>query len=125
MQEMEIKFNFDTTRKILYKQYSGIVTFNDFEISWLNVIQNNVCPTETKGFLLDYRKAILEDSLNEAHKIADFFLSHLNIFGNKKIAFIASTPEQIVLPMLLSEYDMNYQSRPFSTIEAAESWIIE
>jgi len=122
---MEIHSNFDTIQKIFYKHYLGEVTYFDFESSWLTVIQNNVFPTETKGFLLDYRKATFEISLNEAHKIADFFLSHLHVFGNKKIAFIASTPEQIVLPMLLHEYDMNYQSRPFSTIEAAESWIIE
>jgi hypothetical protein len=122
---MEIQFNFDTTQKIFYKYYSGKVTYRDFESSWLDVIQNNVCPTETKGFLLDYREAILEVPMNEAKMIADFFLAHLNVFGNKKIAFIASTPEQIVLPVLLSEYDLNYQSRPFSTIEAAESWIIE
>jgi hypothetical protein len=122
---MEIQFNFDPTQKIFYKHYLGVVTYLDFESSWLNVIKDNVFPTETRGFLLDYRNALFNVSLNEAYKIADFFLSHLNIFGNKKIAFIASTPEQIVLPMLLSEYDMNYQSRPFSTIEAAESWIIE
>jgi len=122
---MEIHFNFDATQKIFYKHYSGEVTYLDFESSWLNVIQNYVFPTETKGFLLDCRNAMFKFSLNEAYKIADFFISHLNIFGNKKIAFIASTPEQIIVPMLLLEYDFNYQSRPFSTIEAAESWIID
>ena len=122
---MEIHFNFDPTQKIFYEHYSGEVTYNDFESSWLYAIHNHIFPLETKGFLLDYRKATLTISLNEAYKIADFFLKNLHIFSNKKIAFIASTPEQIVIPMLLHEYDMNYQSRPFSTIEAAESWIIE
>jgi hypothetical protein len=122
---MKIRFNFDPNQKIFYKHYSGEVSYSDFELSWLNDIQNNVFPKETKGFLLDYRKATFAVSLNEAYKIADFFLNNLHIFYNKKIAFIASTPEQIVIPMLLHEYDKNYQSRPFSTIEAAESWIIE
>jgi hypothetical protein len=122
---MKTQFNFDTTQKIFYKQYSGEVTYNDFESSWLDVIQNNVFPAEMKGFLLDYRKATLMISLNEAYRIADFFLANLHVFRNKKIAFIASTPEQIVIPILIREFDFNYHSRPFSTIEAAESWIIE
>jgi hypothetical protein len=122
---MKIQFDFDTTQRIFYKHYSGKITYSDFESSWLYAIQNQIFPLETKGFLLDYRKATLAVSLNEAYKIADFFLSHLQVFGNKKIAFITSTPEQIVIPMLLREYDFNYQSRPFSTIEAAESWIVE
>lgn len=122
---MKIRFNFDTTQKIFYKHYSGEISYSDFESSWMNDIQNNVFPLETKGFLLDYRKATFAVSLNEASKIAEFFLKNLHVFYNKKIAFIASTPEQIVIPMLLHEYDLNYQSRPFSTIEAAERWIIE
>jgi hypothetical protein len=122
---MDISFNFDSSQKIFYKHYSGEISFSDFESSWLYVIQNQIFPLETRGFLLDYRKATLAVSLNEANKIAEFFLKHLHVFGNKKIAFIASTPEQILIPMLLHEFDFNYQSRPFSTIEAAESWIIE
>jgi len=122
---MKIRFKFDTDQKIFYKQYSGEISYNDFEASWLFAIQNHKFPSETRGFLLDYRQATLAVSLNEAYKIADFFIKNLHIFSNKKIAFIASTPEQIIIPMLLHEYDFNYQSRPFSTIEAAESWIIE
>jgi hypothetical protein len=121
---MKIRFNFDTTQKIFYKQYSGEVTYNDFESSWLHVIHNQFFPADTKGFLLDYREATFALSLNETYRISNFFQEHFHIFSNKKIAFIASTPEQIVIPILLREYDSNYQSRPFSTIEAAESWII-
>lgn len=122
---MKTQFNFDTTQKIFYKQYSGEVTYNDFESSWLNETQNNCLSSETKGFLLDYRDATLAISLNEANKIADFFQANLHVFGNKKIAFIVSTPEQIVIPMLIREFDFYYQSRPFSNIEAAKSWIAE
>jgi hypothetical protein len=122
---MKIQFNFDNASKIFYKHYSGEITYNDFESSWLHAIQNHVFPTDTKGFLLDCRKAELAVCLNDACKISDFFQENLHVFKGKKIAFIASTPEQVVIPILLSEYDFNYHSRPFSTIEAAESWIIE
>jgi hypothetical protein len=121
---MKIHFNFDATQKIFYKQYTGEVTYNDFESSWLHAIHNKFFPPDTKGFLLDYREATFAFSLNETYRISDFFQEHFLIFSNKKIAFIASTPEQIIIPILLREYDFNYQSRPFSTIEAAESWIL-
>jgi hypothetical protein len=120
---MNIHFSFDTTQKIFYKQYSGEITFNDFKISWLDAIQNHLFPEETKGFLLDYRKATLLLPLNEASKISNFFIENLHVFKNKKIAFIATTPEQIVIPLMLQEFDFNYQTRPFSTIEAATDWI--
>jgi len=122
---MDIRFKFDATQKIFYKHYTGKVTYNDFESSWLYAIHNHILPDEIKGFLLDCRMATLAFPLHEAYKISDFFRNHLNLFGNRKIAFIASTPEQIVIPILLLENDFGYQSRPFSTIEAAESWLIE
>jgi len=123
--EMEITFNFDKVHKILYKRYSGEITYTDFESSWMEVIRQSNAHFEARGFLLDYRRADMTTLTNEVNKIAEFFHSHLSLFGSKKIAFIASTPEQIVIPMLLHEYDLNYQSRSFSTVEAAEKWIIE
>lgn len=122
---MEIQFNFDIAQKIFYKHYSGEVTYNDFESSWKDTIQNKDFPTDTKGFLLDYREATLAVSSDESNKIADFFLANLHVFGNKRIAFIVSTPEQIIIPMLINEFDFYFQSRPFSTVEAAKVWIIE
>jgi hypothetical protein len=120
---MDFAFSFDNSRRIFYKYYSGIVSYNDFESSWLYIIQNQFIPIEARGILLDYREAMVKSPIEEALRISTFFSVNLQIFKNKKIAFVTSTPEQIVLPVLINEYGSSYQSRPFSTIEAAESWI--
>lgn len=122
--KMKIQVDFNSSREIFYKYYSGEVSFYDFEKSWYDLIRNSSYLAEVKGFLLDYRNATLALPLNELYKISDFFLSHKKIFGDKKIAFVATTPEQVIIPVLVGEQDNDYQIRPFSTIEAAEHWII-
>jgi len=121
---MDFNFNFDNSRKIFYKQYSGDVSFSDFESSWYFIINNHYFPGEALGVLLDYRQALIQSPIDEAYRITTFLSKNIHIFRDKRIAFVTSTPEQIVMPVLISEYDYNYQSRPFSTIEAAESWIV-
>jgi hypothetical protein len=66
---------------------------------------------------------MIQSPIDEAYRISTFLTGNIQVFQNKKIAFVTSTPEQIVMPVLIREFDTNYQSRPFSTIEAAESWI--
>jgi hypothetical protein len=122
---MKFEFSFDYSRMIFYKYYSGDVSYNDFESSWLYIIENQIIPNNVRGILLDYREALIKSPIDEAYKISSFFSGNVSIFKNKKIAFVTSTPEQIVLPVLVREFDSNYQSRPFSTIEAAEHWILE
>jgi len=120
---MDFEFSFDNTRMIFYKYYSGNLSYNDFESSWLYIINNQLFPGGTKGILIDYRKALVQFPIDEAYRISTFFNCNLHIFNNQKIAFVTSTPEQIILPELVREYASNYQSRPFSTIEAAEDWL--
>jgi hypothetical protein len=122
---MNFKFCFDNSRLIFYKYYSGVISFSDFVSSWQYIISNNFFPGEARGILLDYRNAMISSPIDEASRISDFFAGNTQVFQNKKIAFVTSTPEQIVIPMLIREYDFNYHSRPFSTIEAAESWIAD
>jgi hypothetical protein len=121
---MNCEFSFDDSRLIFYKYYSGEVSFNDFESSWHYIIKNHLFPGDTKGILLDYRDAMIKSPIDEAYRISNFFSGHFRIFHNKRIAFVTSTPEQIVIPVLIREFASNYQSRPFSTIEAAENWLI-
>lgn len=121
---MSFGFSFDNSRGIFYKYYSGEVSFNEFESSWLYIIRNQFLPNEAKGILIDYRDAFVNSPIDEAYRISTFFSCNLKVFNNKKIAFVTSTPEQIVLPVLVREFEYNYQSRPFSTIEAAEHWLI-
>lgn len=122
---MNFEFSFDDSRLIFYKYYSGKVSCYDFETSWLYIIKNHFLPGEAKGILLDYREALIQSPIEEAYRISTFFSGNFQVFKNKRIAFVTSTPEQVVLPVLVREYASDYQSRPFSTIEAAVKWLVE
>jgi len=120
---MKFAFNFDATDHIFYKYYTGMVSFSDFVSSWQYIISNKFLPSDAKGILLDYRKAIILSPIDEALKVSDYFSVNGNIFQHKKIAFVTQTPEQIILPILIQEHNETNQSRPFSTVEAAVRWI--
>jgi hypothetical protein len=121
---MDFEFSFDNSRRIFYKYYSGNLSYTDFESSWLYIIKNELFPGEAKGILIDYRDTLVQFPIDEAYRISTFFNCNIQIFSNRKIAFVTATPEQIILPELIREFAFNYQSRPFSTIEAAEDWLI-
>ena len=122
--EEKFKFVFDRSTGILYKYYYGSITLEDIFSSWDYAISNNIIPKETKGFILDYRKAHFEIILNEYWRIADYYKKHLDIFGNKRVAIITEKPKDAVIPDLVETKDEGYLSRPFYSPEAAVQWVL-
>ena len=122
--EEKFKYVFDNATGILYKYYYGTITYEDIFSSWDYAISNNLIPKETKGFILDYRNATLENLLKEYWKISDYYKKHLDIFGNKRIAIITEKPKDTVVPALVAQKDEGYLSRPFYTPEAALLWVL-
>ena len=99
--EEKFKFVFDRSTGILYKYYFGPITYEDIFSSWDYGISNNLIPKETKGFIVDYRKASFEIILDEYWRISDYFKKHLDIFGNKRIGVITQKPKDAVVPSLV------------------------
>jgi len=122
--EEKISYRFDTTTGIVIKTYHGSITLSDIHNSWLRAFSQESFPLENKGFVLDYREAVLDMEIRENASIADFYKRHLRYFGNKKIAIVTENPNDIVIPMLVREKDSGYESRPFSTMEAALQWVL-
>ena len=122
--EEKFKFVFDRSTGILYKNYFGAITYDDIYSSWDYAITYNLIPKETKGFILDYRNATLENLLKEYWKISDYYKKHLDIFGNKRIAIITQKPKDSVVPDLVETKDEGYSSRPFYNTEAAIQWVL-
>ena len=123
--DKKFKYEFNPLTGLFYKYYYGIITISDITTSWEYAIQNKLIPKETKGFLLDYRKATLNIKIDENPKIADFYKNHLEVFGNLKIAIITENPKDVVIPILVESLDDGYSSKPFCTVEAAVKWIFE
>ncbi len=122
--EEKFKFVFDRSTGILYKNYFGAITYDDIFSSWDYGISNNLIPKETRGFIVDYRKASFEIILNEYWKISDYYKKHLDIFGDKRIGVITQRPKDAVVPSLVESKDEGYLSRPFYTSEAAVQWVL-
>ena len=122
--EEKFKYIFDRIRGILYKYYYGSITFDDIFSSWDYAIENSVFPKETKGFILDYRNASLENLLKEYWRIPDYYQKHIDIFGNKRIAVITQKPKDTVVPALVETKDEGYLSRPFYSMDAAIEWVL-
>ena len=122
--EEKFKYMFDRSTGILYKFYYGSITFDDIFSSWDYAIENNIIPEETKGFILDYRKATMENLIKEYWRIPDYYKKHLDTFGNKRIAVITQKPKDTVVPALVEAKDEGYFSRPFYSTDAAVKWVL-
>ncbi|MFB6341107.1 hypothetical protein ACE1ET_05275 [Saccharicrinis sp. FJH62] len=111
--------------KIFYKRYSGTVQLENIFESWQNIFRKGLIPEDVTGFILDYRSAHLKINLNEYHQIPEFYKDNLEFFYEKKIAILTNNPHDVVVTTLVKTMDDGYQSKPFSTEEAALKWIFE
>lgn len=119
------KYEFDSTSGILYKYYFGEITLQDITDSWDESIRDKLIPENTKGFILDYRNATFKISIAEYPEIANYYKRHLEVFGNKRIAILTENPKDVIIPMLVEEQDEGYESKPFSTLDAATRWVLD
>lgn len=120
----KFRYNFDENTGIFYKNYYGKITLDDIQSSWNRAIADKIIPSNTRGFILDYREASFEIDVRESHRIGEYYRQHLNVFGGKRIAIVTDTPKDIVIPILVESRDKGYSSHPFSTIEGAVQWVL-
>jgi hypothetical protein len=123
---MDEKFSFQFSQSlgIFFKHYYGNISLEEINSSWEYIIENNFIPTDTKGFILDYRDAVINIPPNQSSGIADFYKAHLEVFGGFKIAIITDNPKNVVISYLVNAVDVGYQSKPFSTMQAATAWVL-
>jgi hypothetical protein len=120
------KYEFDSKTGILFKYHTGEVSYKDISDSWDFAKKNNLIPKGIRGIVVDFRDANAKITISDHEKIAHFFNQNLEIFGGLKIAVILPVdPKNIVVPIMVSEKDDGYKSKPFLTYEAAVAWILE
>jgi len=122
--EKNFTFQFDSSLGIFFKYYFGPITLEDIGDSWEYVIENHLIPEGTKGFVLDYRNAVMNILPDKHPRIADFYKNNLDLYGNKKIAILTDNPHNVVISILVESKDEGYHSKPFSTMEAAIQWVL-
>lgn len=122
--EKNFEYRFDKSLGIVFKTYHGPISIEDITHSWKYAFENKLIPDSIKGFILDYRDANFNLKVGEHDEIAIFYKKHLNVFGNLKIAILTENPRDIVIPMLVENKDDGYQSKAFSTLQAATNWVL-
>ncbi len=116
-------YYFDPETCIMYKFYYGDIRLDDIITSWDYAIESKIIPQETIGFVLEYRKAHLRIPVSHYKLIPAYYQKHPEIFNGKRVAILTTNPKDIVIPLLVETEDQGYQSKPFSTEEAAIKWI--
>ena len=124
MKEKKFSYHFDEERGILFKTYYGAITIEDINSSWKFAFREGLIPEVKCGFVLDYRKARFDVVPGRHVEIAAFYKRHIEVFGGYRIAIVTEEPKDIVIPVLVEMHDEGYHSRPFSTMEAAVSWVL-
>ncbi len=117
------KYTIDYKDRILYRYYIGLISVEDIKNSWFSAIEQNLIPSDTLGFIMDYRSAHFGFEPGRYIEIADFYQNLPDVFGKRRIAFITEHPDDIVYPMLIQMRDKGYESMPFTTMKAAEQWV--
>lgn len=123
--DKKFKYEFDQLTGIQYKFYFGLISIEDIASSWYFAFENNLIPQNVKGFILDYRNATFNFEIEDHIEISEFYKKHIDVFKNLKIAIITDKPKDVVIPILVKSKDSGYESRPFSTIEAAIIWVLK
>lgn len=121
-----IEYSENKDLKILTRTFSGDVHMEDSIDSWNYLINNKIITPSHIGVVSDLRKVdiIVDSDKGDLNKIAELFKENINIFKNLRLATIINTPG-IVFPILFQDEFPEFQTRPFSTIEAAIDWICQ
>lgn len=122
--EDRFSFRYDPDTGIFYKTHYGKTSIQEITASWEKAINERLIPPEVKGFILDYRQASFDLPEQSYLKVPAFYREHLEVFGGFRIAIITVSPEDVVFPYLIAERDQGYESKPFSTEEAAIAWVL-
>jgi hypothetical protein len=123
---LDYKYEFDDKTGILFKYHYGEVNIKKIIDSWEYARKNDLIHKGVKGIVIDFRNTDTKIERSEYKDISHFFNSNLDLFGGLKIAIITiDDPKNIIVPILVSNIEVGYKSRPFLTLEGAVKWILE
>ncbi len=120
-----IKDFFDSTRKILFVTISGITSIEDLN-QWITSITPDKAPEKYLKMITDARGAIYNFKAEDSKAIDKPLEELCRKYTWIKAAVIHKNPKETALSMVLRNRleIKNYSQVIFSTMEAAENWIM-
>lgn len=109
---------------ILIRDFRGVVTIADIIASWENLIENRLITPNIKGVINNLTGCELKMEIKNRTILFDYLKQKAEL-KNLMLAVISNNPNMIVIPTL-GEIEVNeVRIKPFSTFQAAESWILK
>lgn len=119
------KYELNSDLNILFKSYYGPISTENIFSSWEYGFKNETFPSDIKGFILDFRESTFDFKIDRFIDIVNFYKLNIDHFRGKKIGLISTNPNDLVVPILFNSKDKGYDSKSFSTLEAAIKWLLE
>ncbi len=115
----------DQEKGILVKTYYGIISLDLMKKSWLQLFQQNEVTSKIKGIILDYQDAELTIDVSDLENVINFYKDYFSHLKDCRIALVSNKPKNLVLPVLIENFVHQGRSKPFSTFEAAQRWLLK
>jgi hypothetical protein len=113
-------------KKLILEYYHGKISMSDL-IHFKRRISKEPDHDFCFNTLIDFRDAELVIGKNELDTLLTFFRKEFKVTGTRNVAYLTSTPKEVVLTKLFSllanEYaDLKFNLQTFSTVKAASDW---
>ena len=109
--------------EILIRDFSGQVAVRDIIGSWQILLEQNQITEATRGVINNITGCELQMDLESFKELISFLKSNEK-FRRIKLAVISDDPRTIVFPTLGEKREQELKIKPFSTLDAAEEWIL-
>ena len=109
---------------ILIRDFTGKVGVEDIIESWEYIVSNDLIKDTTIGVINNLSGCELQMDM-DGFKTLMVFLRKQEYLKRIKLAVLCDTPDIIVFPALAEKKEHELRIKPFSTMDAAESWLLE
>jgi len=109
---------------ILVRDFIGEVGVHQIIESWEYLIGKNLIKDSTRGVINNLLGCDLCMDMNSFRTLISFLKKQEHL-AKIKLAVICDKPETIVFPALGEKKETELQIKPFSTMDAAVSWVMD
>ncbi|MFC0877578.1 hypothetical protein ACE01N_13335 [Saccharicrinis sp. FJH2] len=113
---------YDQQANVFINKIVGKVDLNHILDTWQNALESMNIPGNFKGFIIDCEFGHFDFSLKHFEKMVMIYRAHVSKLRNKKVAIVSNDPHDVVFSTLL-EFANKYNTKTFSTHEAALHWM--
>lgn len=108
---------------ILIRDFFGQVSVEEIIESWESIIKNNLIKDSTKGIINNLSGCDLLMDMERFKTLMAYLRKKAQLKG-VKLAVICDNPKTIIFPTLGESKEPELSIKPFSTMDAAVSWVI-